>query len=154
MLYALIPSLVVVLSLGQADESEDKFCLTSQAFGKTYKSYMAHDAIRISPAWDEEAESPPVSPRKAIKLAEKMRKSVVKAPDGWKWEVMNLHLLFEEDQLSGEVHCAWHVMFQAIPIKQKSGPIPFHEVTLIVLMDGTVLEPTVEDAPPEKKPAD
>jgi hypothetical protein len=74
-----------------------------------------------------------------------MRKSVAKAPDGWEWKAMNLSLFV------GEKHSCWYVMFQAVPTEPEEGPIPFHELTLIVLMDGTVIKPVVEDEEPQKK---
>ncbi|HVA45004.1 MAG TPA: hypothetical protein VNH11_01340 [Pirellulales bacterium] len=145
------PIAIALLALIQVQETDDMFCLTSRAFGKTYKSRMAHDALLNSPTWDKEkADIPPVSPRKAIRLAEKMRNSVVKAPDDWEWHTVDLHLFLEGD------HCVWHATFQAMPIEPAAGLVPRHEeVTLIVLMDGTVIEPVVSnDEDGDKKSQD
>ena len=104
---------------------------------KDYASCAAYDAILKSPAWNQEAESPPVSPRKAIRLAEKMLKSVVKAPDGSKWQVADLRLRFVGD------HCAWQVTFRASELE--AGLVDSHEVAMFVLMNGAVIKPKVAD---------
>lgn len=137
------PLAVALLALTQAQpfvaETDDGFRITSHASGKLYQSDLTRDAIRKSPAWDQENESPPVSLKKAIRLAEKMRKSVVKPPDKRKWEVTNMHLIFEGK------HCAWYVTFHTKTIEPEAGLIDgFDEVTLFVLMDGTVIEPKVK----------
>lgn len=143
------PLALVLLALTQTTEAPNKSCITSRAFGKTYKSCVDENSFRSSPAWNREKQSsPPVSPRKAVQVAEKMRKAVANAPDGWKWELMNLNLTFREDD-----HCAWLVMFQAIPaLPEDEQRFPLHEITLVVLMDGTAIEPTVgDDEEPAKK---
>lgn len=103
------PLAIALLALTQGTaqpfvaETDDGFRITTVASEKYYQSYLTRDAIRKTPAWDQEKDdSPPVSPRKAIRLAEKMRKSVVKA-DNREWEVANMHLIFEG------THCAWYV---------------------------------------------
>lgn len=127
-------ALIQAPALGvQESETEDGFCLTSRAFGTTCTSCATCDAILKSPAWDQETESPSVSPRKAIRLAEKTRKSVVKAPDGSKWNVADLRLRFVGD------HCAWQVTFRASQLE--AGLVDSHEVAIFVLMDGAVLKP-------------
>lgn len=145
---------LAVLALAQAPyqtvETEDDYHV-SRAFGKTYKSSVDPRVVFNTPPWNDEEESPPVSPRQAIKLAGKMCESVATAPDGWKWKAMNLNLFV------GERYTYWSVMYQAVPIKPKGGPVEFHEITLIVLMDGTVIKPVVTDDKPRndaEKPED
>jgi hypothetical protein len=119
--------------------TDEGYRVTTRVSENLCESYVTRDAIRKSPVWDREKnDSPPVSPRKALRLAEKVRKAVVKN-DTRKWEVPNMHLLFEGD------HCAWCVTFRTDPIVPDAGLISFDEVTLFVLMDGTVIKPTVKD---------
>ncbi|HVX10207.1 MAG TPA: hypothetical protein VHC22_03295 [Pirellulales bacterium] len=102
------------------------------------ESYVTRDAIRKTPAWDrDKSDSPPVSPRKAVRLAEKMRKSVVK-DDTREWEIPNMHLIFEGD------HCVWCVTFRTEPHLPEAGLVSFDEVTVFVLMDGTVVKPKLK----------
>lgn len=140
-----LPLAIALLALTQVqiNDTNDRICLTSRAFGKTYTSCVTHEAIRKSPAWDQKSESPPVSPKKAIELAQKMRKLVAKAPDGVRWRVVDLNLFF-----SGGDHCAWRVTFRASELDP--GLINSYEVALIVLMDGAVIKPTVADEKPKK----
>jgi hypothetical protein len=131
---------IAVAALTQAYEAPDGSKHVSHAFGKTYTSRANPEAVNQTPTWDEAEESPPVSPRRAIKLAGKMLRSTAKAPDGWKWEATNQRLF-----VRGNL-CLWHVMYQAVPIEPEAGLLPpFHEITLIVLMDGTVVKPVVAD---------
>lgn len=145
-----IPLLIALAASSQVTE-DDKLCVTSHAFGKTFKSTIDHDAFVKSPRWDQEkTDVPPVSPRKAISLAKKMRESVVKAPEDWQWHATTL-LLF----ITGDNHCAWHVTFQALPVELEAGLVPeYQQVTLIVLMDGTVVKPVVTDEKPGEKARD
>lgn len=138
------PLAIALLALTQGTaqpfvaETDDGFRITTVASEKYYQSYLTRDAIRKTPAWDQEKDdSPPVSPRKAIRLAEKMRKSVVKA-DNREWEVANMHLIFEG------THCAWYVTLRtALTEAELEGGLS-NEVTLFVLMDGTVIKPKVK----------
>jgi hypothetical protein len=66
-----------------------------------------------------------------------MRKSVVKAGKR-KWEIPNMHLIFEGN------HCAWCITFRTEPIVPEAGLVSFDEVTVFVLMDGTVIEPKLK----------
>lgn len=154
MLSAVTSSIAIaLLAMMQVRETDDMFCVTSRTFGKTYKSCLTADALRDafdkSPTWDQTTDSPPVSPKKAIQLAEKMRKSVLKAPDDWAWHAMDVHLFLSGDQ------CLWHVTFQATPKQPDAGFVPPHEeITLIVLMDGAVIKPVAVDDEPDKKISD
>ena len=152
------PLAVVLLAFIQATdaeptENENQFSVASRVFGKRYLSNVSDDDVRNSPAWTEEANSPPVSPRKALKLAEKMRDSVVKLPDGWRWERMSLTLLFDED------HCVWHISYLPVPPDEN---LSFQDITLVVLMNGIVVKPVATDYKsgdqpdelPPKKPRD
>ncbi len=147
------PIAIALLALMQVQETDEMFCVTSRTFEKTYKSCLTGDALRDafdnSPTWDQTTNSPPVSPKEAIQIAEKMRKSVVKAPDDWKWRTKDVHLFLLGD------HCLWHVTFQAMPKQPDAGLVPPHEeITLIVLMDGAVIKPMAVDDEPEKRISD
>ena len=141
MFSAIASSLTIALAaMTQADHAPEGDKQVSHAFGKTYTSRADPDVLSRSPWWDETEESPPVSPRRALKLADKMLRSIAKAPDGWKWRVTNQRLFIWGNM------CLWHVMYEAVPIEPEAGLLePFHEITLIVLMDGTVVKPVLAD---------
>jgi hypothetical protein len=138
-----LPLTMTLLALTQGPEpfvveTVEGYRVTTRESEKLYESYVTRDAIRKSPAWDKEkTDSPPVLPPRAIRLAEKMRKSVMKA-DTRKWEIPNMYLIFEGD------HCAWCVKFRTEPIIPEAGLVSFDELTIFVLMDGTVIEPTAK----------
>jgi hypothetical protein len=114
----------------------------SIAFGKLYRSTVTPAVLAKTPVWDEKDENPPVSARQAIKLADKARERIVKDTDDWKWhrEHVELHEFF------GRWY--WTVRYRAY-----NTDIVFYvtlpELTLVVLMDGTVIEPTIVE--PKKK---
>src|SRR4051812_48060584 len=64
----------------------------SKAFGVSYVSTIPDEVLEKTPEWKEESENPPVSARKALKLAEKKMKQVVKVPDDWKGKLEELVL--------------------------------------------------------------
>jgi hypothetical protein len=142
---------LIVAALTQPGNPEDGYRLATRAFKKTYTSYADRNVVAQTLPWGDAEENPPISARQALKLADKMLRSIAEAPDGWKWKATNLNLLI------GENPAFWSVTYQAIPIDQNTemGPEP-HIITLMVLMDGTAIKPVVtdvgDDAPPP--PAD
>ena len=97
--------------------------------------FTEQDLLR-SPSWDEKSENPPVSAREAITLATKLRASLVKDTKKFTWN-------FESARLTpaGGDKWFWHVYYQA-HFEGGSSGYP-HELSLVVLMDGTVVTPTV-----------
>ena len=160
MFTAITPALgIVLIALLQADQPGQPLEsavgefgeIATSAFGKTYTTYVKGDLVTGSLAWEEKDDCPPISPRKAIRAADKMCKSIVDTPDGWRWKVGSLNLF-----LGGENggHCFWCVDYQAVPVEPKEGPIEIHQLILVILMDGTAIKPTVSDKVPEEKSPD
>jgi hypothetical protein len=149
-MHALVPSVVLALVMfTQPPGESDVVELISQVSGKTYITRVSDVAIRKTPRWDDDSDSPPVPPRKALKLAEKMKKSLVDNPD-------ELRLM----QLTLTPHAGgwfWLVVYSAPPDllrrAEPDEPPELPSLDLVVLMDGTVIEPIVEQALPEKEPA-
>jgi hypothetical protein len=64
----------------------------SYTFDKAYKTTITREALRVSPAWKDDAENPPLSAKKAKRLADDTRLKLVKAPANYKWELESLEL--------------------------------------------------------------
>lgn len=131
---------VAAMAVMHVGVSDGSYSHSSIAFGKTYKSHVAKEVADKTPRWSNREENPPVSPREALKLADKMLRSIAKAPKGWKWQAMHLNMLL------GENPCLWFVTYQGVPVEPEGvSSIPYHEITLIVLMDGTVIKPEITE---------
>ncbi len=130
---------VVVVSwlatnLGQAD-----YHLTSIAVGKQYVVTITQRALDESPGWDDKAENPPLSAKKALKLATDMKNSLVKDSDKLKWQLESLSLKPLPD---GKWY--WLANYEA----RNQGHIEGRpeSLRLVVLMDGTAIQPEVMNA--------
>src|SRR5262249_52766416 len=93
-------------------------------------------AVDKAPVWKGDADSPPVSARKAMELADRLRGRLVKDTD-LKWIRGSVAL---ED--AGRGQWFWVVSYTSFP---GSGFTGFHPpLRLVVLMDGTVVQPEGE----------
>lgn len=90
--------------------SDGSYSCSSIAFGKMYRSDVDKQLAAKMPRWSDKDEDPPVSPRQALKLADKMLRSIAEAPDGWKWQSVHLRMLL------GENPCLWYVTYQGVPV--------------------------------------
>ncbi len=112
------------------------------AFGTKYATHLSADVISKTPIWSEDAENPPVSARAAIKLADAARVKLVKDQTGFRWKRASVNLRFLD-------YCdrhIWEVWYEAeAKPKGMYGVVPSVPtiVRLIVMMDGSVLEPRV-----------
>jgi len=109
------------------------------AFGKSYAVAVTGEALKKTPAWDESrVENPPVSARKALKLATDFRKTLIPANADWDWHLGDLRLR----QLEGRWY--WLAYFYAFPRHAfLEGVAPNFYVA--ILMDGTVVKPHIQD---------
>lgn len=91
--------------------------------------------------WESLEENPPVSAKEAIELAIRKRKALVPDQAGYRW-IMKQSSLRPMDPEYG--YWFWEVDFEqeSIDARMKSGRGP--NLRLAVLMDGTVVEPTVK----------
>jgi hypothetical protein len=115
----------------------------SYAFGKRYCCEISRESLAKSPSWDTTTDNPPLSPGKAVRLANALKDKFVKDSRDFKWHLISADL--ENDWWSGEdagKKWWWSVKYEAhVRVGGESG-IPNH-LTLIVLMDGTVIEPKI-----------
>jgi hypothetical protein len=111
----------------------------SYAFGKQYAVTISREALENSPAWKDDVDNPPLSARKAIKLAEELKNALVKDSKEYKWKLV-----------SAELHPGdkwfWLINYEAKFQLGDSSGIP-NNLRLVVLMDGTVIKPEVANWP-------
>jgi hypothetical protein len=134
MLLALAP---LVALIAAAQEDRPAIEVYDVAFGKVYQVIVSRAALDKTPAWKDDADNPPLSPRKAIKLADEARARLFKDNDEWEWRRGSMELC---DAGGGRWY--WSAPYRAY-YKDIVYIIRLPEIHLVVLMDGTVAEPTV-----------
>ena len=112
----------------------------SYADGKQFRVDFRREDVAKAPQWKADAENPPLSPRKAIKLANAVREKLVKDNDDWKWQLDSITLVPTNERHEGWF---WLVNYNQEFVKGDLIGVP-PILVLAVLMDGTVPEPTVK----------
>jgi hypothetical protein len=116
----------------------------SQFLGRIYKIEVTEDLLARSPKWDRCTANPPLSANEATIKADRVRMRLIaegKVGDespygGGSWFLMAAELTPLNDDLG---LWYWVVRFECVV----SSPDPPDELRLVVLMDGSVLEPTI-----------
>jgi len=107
----------------------------STVAGKQYLVTVTQRALEKAPVWKDDAENPPLSARKAIRLADQLKSKLADDTDKWKWDRETASLV---EWVPGRWY--WLVSYEGRPTDGiASGNMP--RVQLVVLMDGTVVEP-------------
>jgi hypothetical protein len=128
---------IAVAFLATVVRAELTIC--SYAFSKQYAVRVPDEALEKSPSWKDDAENPPLSAKKAIKLATEMKDSLVKDSKNYKWTLTSARL-----EPAGGGKWYWLIYYEAqFPI---GTGIPDH-LRLVVLMDGKVIKPEVRKYP-------
>lgn len=108
----------------------EEFDFRFEVLGKRYQVSASKETLKNS-IWDTQTEeNPPVSARKAKKLADKVRESIAKDDDDRKWKLSSLDL-----HPFGE-KWVWLVSYQAF----SNGHPRKERIVVVVLMDGTVVK--------------
>lgn len=136
------PMMVFLIAVFYPTVGVADFIWNSYAFGKRYRVEVTRDALAKAPQWPADADNPPVSARKAIKLADVLRQKLVKDTKDFKWQRVSASIEFLDD---GE-KCIWIIRYEAHFRRGGETGQP-HHLNLMVLMDGTIVEPIVSDWP-------
>jgi hypothetical protein len=109
----------------------------SYTTSKNYTITISREALANSPAWKDDQENPPLSARKAIKLANETKDSLVKDSKDYKWKLRDAALT-----PAGDEKWYWVIYYEAEFRGGASTGTP-HFLRLVVLMDGKVVKPEV-----------
>jgi hypothetical protein len=131
-------TVLVAILLVTAPKSIDADAITGHAFGKTYTIVVGEEDLKKGPAWDQAAENPPLSARRALKLATDSRKATIPGHAEFEWQLRYLGLRESEGRWY------WLADFHAFPRHGSWTGIP-PELYVAVLMDGTVVKPEIRD---------
>jgi hypothetical protein len=141
MLY--VASVFAMLSLISGPPEQRSAIVQSGNFppGKSYSWAISFEDLRAAPVWKEGEENPPLSARKAIRLADQLRGDLVKDTERYKWE-LEYAALFPTGE-KGQ----WYWLIRYEPRSRLGGNV-FGYLDLAVLMDGKVVKPTIKDGRP------
>ena len=114
---------------------------SSYAFGKEYRTEITEGDIKKCPRWCENADNPPLSIRKAMRIANGRREKLVHDTELYKWRLESVTLeFFWYDKVPYEIPY-WRVHYEAHGVHGGTGISP--ELDLFVLMNGALIEPII-----------
>jgi len=108
--------------------------LKERVLGDNYLTRVSPAAFEKAPKWKDSDEHPPVSARKAIKLATSALESSIDTPKGWKWEISEAALK------SFRGNWYWQVTFESRR-REGDGQFASTKLRIVVLMDGNAVKP-------------
>jgi hypothetical protein len=129
---------VFVVNATDAGAMDGYETMAGYAFGKSYVITIRGEDLKKSPAWDQAAENPPLSARRALKLATEHQRALIPAPADWIWQLQYIGLR----ETQGKWY--WLAHFEASQ-REAFGIGPPPDLYVAVLMDGTVVKPVVRD---------
>ena len=105
--------------------------------GKIYESKVTPEMLERSPAWLESADSPPLSPRRALEVAEEYLPKFVSKAKKWRNSKISLYPVGEK--------WVYVVEFtEQLPEDVRKYDGPAHLFSVLVLMNGEVVIPVVK----------
>jgi len=106
----------------------------------TLETKITGGAVAAAPKWKAEDQHPPLSVRRAITLSDQLRSRLVRDANGWQWHLESAALTpWTPERPNG--HWFWVICYRAYPPGGMSGPSD--ELNVVVLMDGTVVQPAM-----------
>jgi hypothetical protein len=112
----------------------------SHAYGKRYEVTVPNALLEKTPKWDGADENPPLSAKKALEAANKMKDSLVSDTKGIKWVLESLALA-----PSAGARWYWTATYRAACAPGYGASGPPITLTLVILMNGTAIQPKVSD---------
>lgn len=142
-----VASFIAIALLGQdLSDGDEVATFPGQAFGKKYTITMTYAVIKNTPDWTDSQENPPVSAKKAVKLATSLKDSLSKGNKKSHWELTHLTLMKIEGKW------IWLATFtpggeELLAALSQEADLEgsFPQLTLPVLMDGAVIKPKFEE---------
>ena len=104
--------------------------------GKRYDFTVTYAQIQLTPDWNEDADNPPLSPRKALARARTDLRTFL--PDAAKWTHPKITL----SEVGAPHKWMYIVEFEGpLPPNMVDGPVD--QMRVLVLMDGTAIKPVI-----------
>jgi hypothetical protein len=126
-----------MIALVPASTSFAELGFPSRALKNAYITTLSDEVLERTPKWNETDENPPVSARKAISLANGLADKLEPDNDAnWKRRLEGIQLCQKGQNWFWQAEYEWRPRIGGL-----GGLPPF--LTIIVLMDGTVVQPKV-----------
>jgi hypothetical protein len=132
---AIIAIIIFVFAVHVRAELVASCSISSYAERKRFDFEVTREQLLKTPLWRLKKDSPPLSPRKADKAATTKLRKLLKDTKGWERDRICL-----QDMGDG-IHWIYVIEFSQRGIY---GGLP-PDLKIIVLMDGTVIEPKITD---------
>jgi hypothetical protein len=96
---------------------------------------IRNETLANSPAWEGNAENPPISAKRAIQLASAIKESLVRDTEDWEWRLESAALKTHGDKWY------WLIRYQAHSKTGAAATRSDPHLVLPVLMDGSAIKP-------------
>jgi hypothetical protein len=136
----IISIIILAFAIQVRADLVQSYSLLSYVAGKRFTSTVTRDQLLKSPAWSLQDDLPPLSPRKADRLATAKFHELLKDTKDWRRDRISLEDMGDGIHWIYVVEFGYHGDIGGLMIPYK----------ILILMDGTVVEPKVSD---EKKSA-
>ena len=122
--------------VGRTEDTGADIEIVSRGIDNEYHVVIREADIKKTPGWKADAENPPVSARKSIALATRLRKSLLPDSKKYKWRLVSAEL----NPYWLPERWYWVVEFEGnrTDVSNETGLAP--QLRVVILMDGTVLK--------------
>jgi hypothetical protein len=116
---------------------------SGKADGKQFNFSVTEKAVKAAPAWPRDASCPPLEPRRAIEIAAKQLRDLVKEPGKWYFHEISLV------DFGDHLHWVYIVMFdREYPEDVAVFGADYFQIP--VLLSGATIKPEVREIGPDK----
>lgn len=131
----IITIIIFLLTIHARAELVVSHSLYSYAEGKKFDFEVTREQLMKAPVWKLQDDSPPLSPRKAEKAATTKFRKLLKDSKGWERDRISLEDMGDGVHWIYVIEFSHHGNYDGLPPSLK----------IIVLMDGTIIEPKITD---------
>jgi hypothetical protein len=129
-------SLAAVLILGHQVSADVE--IYNYVDGKTIAVKVDTKRLLATPSWKKDEANPPVCAKRAIGIAQEIKKALIKSPGRFQWRLVSAKLVRDRE-------CErwyWKIEFEGRLPPSEPPDFP-KELDVVVLMDGTAVQPVV-----------
>ena len=112
----------------------------SYIHGNKYIFTITKEQYDKMPTWNLASDNPPLSARSAITLSDPLRNKLIPDNKDEQWKLQGILL-----KKSGAEKWYWIILYESHTVRISSSG-PRDQMGFIVLMDGTVIQPTIENS--------
>jgi len=138
---SILASLAAMMLVTPAYAQDTAASYRSDHAGKRYEFTVTHAQLQLTPDWAEDADNPPLSPRKALAQARTDLRTFLSLSDAAKWTHPKITLTEV-----GSPHKWMYIVEFEGPLPPNVSDGPVDQMRVLVLMDGTAIKPVITPA--------